>query len=135
MKTGGLQPTEVDERKINHFFTGNYAKSWAMRDGFISTFKEYKDGKIIFDMTTDPRFKGNGFFLSKWIAEQYKSNVDVLKDAKSYQANHFIALEQIGFLVNADTDAATIEELNRKCKYAYASLPAKPSLLHFGSIK
>ena len=30
-KTGGAQPTLADAGAINHFFRGNYAKSWAIR--------------------------------------------------------------------------------------------------------
>ena len=134
LKTGGEQPTEVDVKKINNYFEGNYSKSWAMGKGFISTFRELKNKKVIFDMTTDPRFSGDYSSLSRWIAKQYKNKVDVLAAATSFQANHFIASEQIGFLISADADKSEIDNLIKICRRANASLPAEPTFLHTGKI-
>jgi len=134
-KTGGEQPTICDAKSINHFFNGNIAKSWAMKDGFIPKFKSYNEGEIVFDIISDPRFKGNDFLLSKFIAEQYKNNVAMLKDATSYQAYHFKANDIIGFLVETNNDSKAISELGARMKNSYDTLPNEPSLIHHGLLK
>ena len=37
MKTGGTQPENWDPEAINKFFIGNFAKQWAMCDGYLPT--------------------------------------------------------------------------------------------------
>lgn len=133
-KTGGEQPSICDAKLINQFFNGNLAKSWAMKDGFIPKFKSYYDGEIVFDIISDPRFKGNDFLLSKFIAEQYKINVTLLKDATSYQAYHFKAKDIIGYLVEPSSNSEVISELETRMINSYKNLPSEPSLIHYGSL-
>ncbi|MEJ7611102.1 MAG: hypothetical protein WKF88_07985 [Ferruginibacter sp.] len=131
MKTGGDQPDSPDAAAINKFFKGNYAKVWAMTKGYISTFKSYDNGEIIFDMITDPRCQDDDYMLSRFIASEYKSKVTVLAEATSYEAHHFKANDIIGYnLPAAETDK--ICEYDVRVKRSHNSLKAEPDWLHFG---
>ncbi|MBM3416001.1 MAG: hypothetical protein FJY20_06055 [Bacteroidetes bacterium] len=133
-KTGGLQPGKMDKEAINYFFTHNYAKAWAMYDGFMAYFEEYRDGKLIFRLITDPRFKGHHFFLALWVARQFKSKVNLLKEAGSFEALHFKAIDIIGYNIPAGTDIKVIKELDRRVSLSVDTLSAKPDCVHFGKI-
>ncbi|MBL0330073.1 MAG: hypothetical protein IPP64_11805 [Bacteroidetes bacterium] len=132
-KTGGEQPTNLDPKAINHFFKGNYAKDWAMRLGYIPTFKDYKDGVIHFDIISDPRCEDHDFFLAHFIASEYLKKVTVLKDATNFIANYFKANDIIGFLITSD-EKDQLESLKERMDKSYAELPKKPQLVHYGAI-
>lgn len=129
--TGGEQPTSLDAKAINNFFKGNYAKVWAMTQGFISTFKSYENGEICFDMITDPRCKEQDFVLSHFIASEYKNKVTLLKDATSFKANHFKAKDIIGYNVDA-TERDLISSYQERMTKSIAELSEKPNLIHGG---
>ena len=132
-KNGGGQPTTLDPEAIDFFFLRNYAKIWAMQRGFIAKFKSYQDGKLQFDIISDPRFTGNEFLLSKFIAKEYKDKVNVLKGSSSYEAQHFIANDIIGFLLSGD-DMKLLSEYQLRVNKAYDDLKSTPDMLHFGSL-
>ena len=135
LKTGGTQPLDAIASEINRYFTGNYAKAWAMKDGFMPTFKAYREGKIIFDLITDSRFRGQGLLLSKWVAEKYKQLVNVLKEAEYFEVEHFVTTGQIGYNVKAGGPAEEMERLNRLVKETNASLPTEPRFIHYGRLR
>jgi len=132
-KTGGGQPSTLDADQINKFFKGNYAKQWAMIKGYISTFKSYKNGIIYFDLITDPRCKNEPFFLSKFIASEYRNKVSVLKDATSFEVSQFEAKDIIGFLL-AESEFDKLHAYNERMKNSYDNLSDKPDLIHVGRI-
>lgn len=51
-KTGGPQPETLDPVAINKYFIGDYAKQWAMLDGYLPTFLSYENGLIKFKLVT-----------------------------------------------------------------------------------
>ncbi len=132
-KTGGEQPTSLEPKAINKFFKGNIAKDWTMRLGYIPTFTEYKDGVIYFDIISDPRFTGSDLILAKQIARIFAKNVTLLKDATSYEANHFKANDIIGFLITR-ADEHLLESMKARMDKSYAELSEKPQLVHYGTI-
>ena len=134
MPNGGPQPLQLAPDAINHYFIGNFAKQWAMRDGYLPTFLSYEDGLIQFKLVTDPRIEGVFWIrLCKFIAYQYKTNVALLKGATKFEVEHYMANDIIGFTVDADDTEKFIEYSERQ-KAAYASLPNSPQLSHKGVI-
>jgi hypothetical protein len=119
---------------INSFFIGNYAKAWAMAKGYTSTFKSYEDGKIVFDMITDPRYIGNSFILSRFIAKKYKDKVSLLGNAREFQANHFYAKDIIGSIAEVN-ESVWIKKNGERIAKSYAGLSKEPNLIHSGIIE
>lgn len=134
VKNGGDQPVTLDPDAVNHFFKKNYAKIWAMQDGFIANFTKYEDGKIHFDIISDPRFTGDEHMLSSFIAREYRNKVALLKDATSYEARHYLAKDIIGFLLNG-AETALLAAYNERVQQSYAGLKKEPDFLHFGIIR
>ena len=135
MPNGGPQPEQLTPIYINHYFIGNFAKQWAMRDGYLPTFLSYENGIIQFKLVTDPRIEGVFWIrLCKFIAYQYKTHVALLKDATKFEVEHYMANDIIGFTVDAD-DTEKLNEYSDRQKAAYASLPSSPNLLHKGVIE
>jgi hypothetical protein len=135
MKTGGSQPATWEAKAIDRFFKGNLAKKWAMCDGYLPTYTGYENGKIQFKLITDTRCTGLYWIsLCNHIANQYKENVMLLKDATHFKAEHFIANDIIGFNINAN-DTDKFNKYNGRVQATYASLPLKPEVTHYGKIK
>ncbi len=104
-----------------------------MRLGYIPTFTDYKDGVIYFDIISDPRFTGSDLMLAKQLASLYAKNVNLLKDATSYEANHFKSNDIIGFLIKKEEDHL-VAGLWKRIDKAYAELSEKPQLVHYGTV-
>jgi hypothetical protein len=135
MKTGGPQPETWEPEAINKYFIGNFAKQWAMCDGHLPTYLGYENGVIKFKLVTDPRIPGIYWnSLCNFIANQYKAQVTLLKDATNFEVVHFIANDIIGFNIEAD-DPEKFKEYDARLKASYATLPEKPNLLHYGRIR
>ena len=133
-KTGGPQPTSLDPKSIDHFFIRNFAKTWCMTQGFQPNFKRYENGRIYFDVITDPRFTGDGFFLSMFIASEYKMHVDLLKDATHFQAEQFLAKDIIGFLLSSD-ERDKLPEFTARMNKSLSELNSSRDALHVGPIR
>jgi hypothetical protein len=131
-QTGGAQPETLDEKAINHFFTGNIAKAWAIDDGFFASYENYRDGKLHFKLIADPRFNGNDFLLALRVAREFKSEVNLLKEAVFFEARHFKANDIIGCNIPADTAPEIQRELSRRTRLSYDNLPAIPQKIHYG---
>jgi len=98
MKTGGPQPESWDPESINNYFIGNFAKQWAMCDGYLPTYLGFENGVIRFKLVTDPRITGNYWIsLCNYIANQYKAQVRLLRDATNFDVEHFMPKDIIGF--------------------------------------
>jgi hypothetical protein len=135
MKNGGPQPETWDTDAINKFFIGNYAKQWAMRDGYMPTYLGYENGVIKFKLVTDPRITGIYWIsLCNYIANQYKAQVNLLKDATNFEVDHYMANDIIGFNIEADAPEK-LKEYEARLKASYATLPENPNLLHRGVIR
>ena len=135
MKNGGPQPETWDTDAINKFFIGNLAKQWAMCDGYMPTYLGYENGVIKFKLVTDPRITGIYWIsLCNYIANQYKAQVNLLKDATNFEVDHYMANDIIGFNIEAD-DPEKLKEYDARLKASYATLPENPSLLHRGRIR
>jgi hypothetical protein len=135
MKNGGPQPETWDTEAINKFFIGNYAKQWAMCDGYMPTYLGYENGVIKFKLVTDPRITGIYWIsLCNYIANQYKAQVNLLRDATNFEVDHYMANDIIGFNIEAD-DPEKLKEYDARLKASYATLPENPSLLHRGRIR
>lgn len=135
MKTGGPQPETLDPDAINKYFIGNYAKQWAMWDGYLPTYLGYENGVIRFKLVTDPRIKVNYWIsLCNYIANKYKANVDQLKDATNFEVEHFIANDIIGFNIEAD-NPEKIKTYQARIKASNDALPEKSNFLHYGQIR
>ncbi len=135
MKNGGPQPETWDTDAINKFFIGNLAKQWAMCDGYMPTYLGYENGVIKFKLVTDPRITGIYWIsLCNYIANQYKAQVNLLKDATNFEVDHYMANDIIGFNIEAD-DPEKLKEYDARLKASYATLQEKPSLLHKGRIR
>lgn len=135
MKNGGPQPETWDTYAINKFFIGNYAKQWAMRDGYMPTYLGYENGVIKFKLVTDPRITGIYWIsLCNFIAYQYKTQVNLLRDATNFEVDHYMANDIIGFNIEAD-DHEKLKEYDARLKASYATLPENPNLLHKGRIR
>lgn len=135
MKTGGPQPETWDPEAINKFFIGNFAKQWAMCDGYLPTYLGYENGVIRFNLVTDPRIKGIYWIsLCNFIAYQYKTKVGLLKDAINFDVEHFMASDIIGFNIEAGNTEQFIE-YEARIMASYYSLSEKPNLLHYGRIR
>ena len=103
MKTGGPQPETWRPEAINKYFIGNFAKQWAMCDGYLPTYLGYENGVIRFKLVTDPRITGIYWIsLCNYIANQYKAHVGLLKDATNFDVEHFMAKDFIGFNIEAE---------------------------------
>lgn len=135
MKTGGPQPETWDPEAINKYFIGNFAKQWAMWDGYLPTYLGYENGVIRFKLVTDPRISGIYWIsLCNFIAYQYKTKVGLLKDAANFDVEHFMANDIIGFNIEAD-NPEKFKEYDARLKASYATLSEKPNLLHYGKIR
>jgi len=135
MKTGGPQPETLEPEAINKFFIGNLAKQWAMCEGYLPTYLGYENGIIKFKLVTDPRIKVNYWIsLCNYIANQYKAQVNLLRDATNFEVDHFMANDIIGFNIEAD-DPEKFKQYDARLKASYATLPEKPNLLHRGVIR
>ena len=135
MKTGGHQPESWDPDAINKYFIGNFAKQWAMCDGYLPTYLGYENGVISFKLVTDPRITGIYWIsLCNYIAKQYKAKVRLLKDATNFDVEHFMANDIIGFNIEAD-NPEKFNEYDARLKASYATLPENPNLLHKGRIR
>ncbi len=133
MKTGGHQPESWDPDAINKYFIGNYAKQWAMCDGYLPTYLGYENGVIKFKLVSDPRITGIRWIsLCNYIAYQYKTKVELLKDATNFDVEHFMANDIIGFNIEADEK---FNSYDARLKASYATLPENPNLLHKGKIR
>jgi hypothetical protein len=74
-----------------------------MCDGYLPTYLGYENGVIRFKLVTDPRIKVNYWIsLCNYIANKYKANVGLLKDATNFEVEHFIANDIIGFNIEAN---------------------------------
>jgi hypothetical protein len=135
MKTGGPQPETWDPEAINKYFIGNFAKHWAMCDGYLPTYLGYENGVIKFKLVSDPRISGIYWIsLCNYIANHYKSQVQILRDATNFEVEHFIANDIIGSNIEAD-DPEKLKIYDARLKASYATLPEKPNLLHYGQIR
>ena len=135
MKTGGPQPETWEPDAINKYFIGNFAKQWAMRDGYLPTYLGYENGVIRFKLVTDPRIKVNYWIsLCNYIAHQYKAQVRLLRDATNLEVEHFMANDIIGFNIEAD-NPEKFNEYDARLKASYATLPQSPNMLHKGQIR
>jgi hypothetical protein len=135
MKNGGPQPETWDTEAINKFFIGNFAKQWAMCDGYMPTYLGYENGVIKFKLVTDPRITGIYWIsLCNYIANQYKTQVNLLRDATNFEVEHYMANDIIGFNIEAD-DPEKLKQYDARLKASYATLPEKPNLLHRGKIR
>lgn len=135
MKTGDPQPDTWDPEAINKYFIGNFAKQWAMLDGYLPTYLGYENGVISFKLVSDPRITGiNWISLCNYIAHQYKTKVELLKDATNFDVEHFMANDIIGFNIEAD-NPEKFKEYDARLKASYATLPENPNLLHKGKIR
>lgn len=135
MKTGGPQHETWVPETINKYFIGNFAKQWAMWDRYLPTYLGYKNGVIRFKLVTDPRITGIYWIsLCNYIANQYKTKVELLEDAANFDVEHFIANDIIGFNIEAD-NPEKFKEYDARLKASYATLPEKPNLLHYGKIR
>jgi len=106
-----------------------------MRDGYIPTFLGYENGVIKFKLVTDPRITGIYWIsLCNYIANQYKSQVNLLRDATNFEVDHYMANDIIGFNIEAD-DSKKFKQYDAMLKASYATLPEKPNLLHKGGIR
>lgn len=132
LKTGGHQPENTDAEAINKFFLGNYAKVWAMRDGYYPTFRNFEKGKIFFDLVTDMRFRDDDFLLSKFVAEQYALKVDILKAATSFHCRHFKTDGLVG--CHVPEKSVLLPALSALIDVSLANLPSEPYYDHYGSI-
>jgi len=113
MKTEGPQPESWDPEAINKYFIGNFAKKWAMRDGYLPTYLGYENGVIRFKLVTDPRITGIYWIsLCNYIANQYKAQIGLLRDATNFEVEHFIANDIIGFNIEADDQWDYLNNLN-----------------------
>jgi hypothetical protein len=134
MKTGGPQPETWDPEAINKYFIGNFAKQWAMCDGYLPTYLGYENGVIRFKLVTDPRITGIYWIsLCNYIAYQYKTKIELLKDATKYDVEHFMANDIIGFNIEAD-DPEKFKTYQARIKAANEALPQESNFLHFGKI-
>jgi hypothetical protein len=134
IKTGGPQPETWDPDAINKYFIGNFAKQWAMCEGYLPTYLGYENGVIRFKLVTDPRITGIYWIsLCNYIAYQYKAHVGLLRDATNFEVNHFMANDIIGFNIEAD-NPEKFKEYDARLKASYATLPENPNLLHKGRI-
>jgi hypothetical protein len=135
MKTGGPQPETWDPEAINKFFIGNFAKQWAMCDGYLPTYLGYENGVIRFKLVTDPRITDIYWIsLCNYIANQYKAQVRLLRDATNFEVEHFMANDIIGFNIEAD-NPEKFNEYDARLKASYATLPKSPNMLHKGQIR
>jgi hypothetical protein len=135
MKTGGQQPETWDPEAIYKYFIGNFANQWAMCNGYIPTYLGYENGVIKFKLVSDPRIKVNYWIsLCNYIANQYKSQVRVLRDATNFEVEHFMANDIIGFNIEAD-NPVKFKEYDARLKASYATLPESPNVLHKGQIR
>ena len=135
MKTGGPQPETWDQEAINKYFIGNFAKQWAMCDGYLPTYLGYENGVIRFKLITDPRITGIYWIsLCNYIANQYKAQVRLLRDATNFEVEHFMANDIIGFNIEAD-NLEKIKIYQARIKASNDTLPENPNLLHKGRIR
>ena len=135
MKTGGPQPETWDPEAINKYFIGNFAKQWAMCDGYLPTYLGYENGVIRFKLVSDPRITGIYWIsLCSFIAYQYKTKVELLKDATNFDVEHFMANDIIGFNIEAD-NPEKLKEYDARLKASYATLPDRPNMLHKGRLR
>ena len=135
MKTGGPQPETWDPDAINKYFIGNFAKQWAMCDGYLPTFLGYENGVIRFKLVTDPRITGIYWIsLCNYIAYQYKTKIELLKDATKYDVEHFMANDIIGFNIEAG-NPEKFQSYDARLKASYETLPENANFLHYGKIK
>ncbi len=133
-KTGGPQPESLDPSAINKFFIGDYAKQWAMLDGYLPTYISYENGVIKFKLVTDPRIDlFNWLKLCNSIAKEYKTKVELLKDATNFEVAHFIANDIIGFNIESG-DPEKIKAYQARIKASNDALPEKPKMRHYGII-
>ena len=103
MKTGGPQPETWDPDAINKYFIGNYTKQLAMRNGYIPTYLGYENGVIRFKLVSEPRITGIYWIsLCNYKAYQYKTKIELLKNATNFDVEHFMAKDIIGFNIEAD---------------------------------
>jgi hypothetical protein len=135
IKTGGPQPESWDPDAINKYFIGNFAKQWAMCDGYLPTYLGYENGVIRFKLVTDPRITGIYWIsLCNYIANQYKAQVRLLRDATNFEVEHYMAKDIIGFNIEAD-NPEKFKEYDARLKASYATLPERPNMLHKGLIR
>jgi hypothetical protein len=135
MKTGGPQPETWDPDAINKYFIGNFAKQWAMCEGYLPTYLGYENGVIRFKLISDPRITDIYWIsLCNYIANQYKAQVRLLRDATNFEVEHYMANDIIGFNIEAD-NPEKFKEYDARLKASYATLPKSPNMLHKGQIR
>jgi len=89
----------------------------------------------MFKLVSDPRITVIYWIsLCNYIAYQYKNKVKLLKDAKNFEVEHFMANHIIGFNIEAD-NPVKFKGYDLRLKASYASLTEKPNLLHKGRIR
>lgn len=135
MKTGWPQPETWDPEAINKYFIGDFAKNWAMCDGYLPTYLGYENGIIKFKLVSDPRITDIYWIsLCNYIANQYKAQVRLLRDATNFEVEHYMANDIIGFNIEAD-NPEKFKEYDARLKASYATLPKSPNMLHKGRIR
>jgi hypothetical protein len=90
-------------------------------------------GVIRHKLVTEPRITDIYWIsLCNFIAYQYKTKVELLKDATNFQVEHFLANVVIGF--NRETDnPKKLKEYDARLKASCANLPEKIGLQNIKS--
>jgi hypothetical protein len=103
--------------------------------GYLPTYLGYENGIIKFKLVTDPRISGIYWIsLCNYIANQYKAQVRLLRDATNFEVEHYMAKDIIGFSIEAD-NPDKFKEYDARIKASYATLSENPNLLHKGRIR
>ena len=106
-----------------------------MCDGYLPTYLGYENGVIKFKLVSDPRITGIYWIsLCNYIANQYKAQVRLLRDATNFEVEHYMANDIIGFSIQAD-NPDKFKEYDARLKASYAALPKSPNMLHKGLIR
>jgi hypothetical protein len=101
-----------------------------MCDGYLPTYLGYENGVIRFKLVTDSRITGIYWIsLCNYIANQYKAQVELLRDATNFDVEHFIANDIIGFNIEVD-NPEKFKEYDARLKASYATLPENPNFLN-----
>ncbi len=130
-------PDRCDKAMIDAWFTEHFVKHWGMIEGFGTKFIALDGDLLRFQFLVDQRFRlhGNGFLTCMHIAECYARTIPVLAGAKRFQADELHALDLLGFLGSSVTDSVDLEDLTARTRLAWATMPVKPSAIHFGRIR
>lgn len=106
-----------------------------MCDGYLPTYLGYENGIIKFKLVSDPRITDIYWIsLCNYIANQYKAQVRLLRDATNFEVEHYMANDIIGFNIEAD-NVEKFKEYDSRLKASYATLTENPNMLHKGRIR